>query len=126
LLLTQLSPDVLLSNPIAQPTLFFLPVLIEIWLFLIGWAISEVRSFCKHVPEEDPEYEYNYLFDILLWLGSTLFGLPIILIYLLWGLFTLALAATVTWMIYAIISTTGVIRVNLKAAEIRKKRFVRK
>ncbi|MFW9830212.1 MAG: hypothetical protein ACFFD8_00300 [Candidatus Thorarchaeota archaeon] len=108
-----------------QVTLFFLIILFEIWSLLIGWTISDIVLYCKHLPFDEPEYKQRYNFDFLLWLGSALFGVPIILMYLLWGLMVLSWAATTTWVIYIIISTTIILRLGKKSAQIRKKRFGR-
>ena len=123
LLLTQLPPDFLQNNFFVQITLFFLTILFEIWSLLIGWTISDIINFCKHVPYDGPEYKHSYNLDILLWLGSALFGVPILLMYLIWGLIILALAAAISWVIYIILSTAIILRLSLKSVEIRKKRF---
>lgn len=101
ILLTQL------SNPLhvlAQLTLFFLAAMMDLFLFLLTWTTISVIHFCEYAPIK--QIQHSSSFNWLLFLGLGLWGVAIVLMFLLWNLHYLAIASAVVWLLFCIAGFT--------------------
>jgi hypothetical protein len=90
LLVTRLpDPSILL----AQISLLFLTILLNLLTFLLGWVMTMRTIFCRYLPLK--KIKYSNVFNPLLFLSLSLWGISVILIYLLWSLTYLAIASTI-------------------------------
>lgn len=120
LFLTQL-PDP--TSVMSQITLFFLTLLFEFFLFLSAWQMSIIIScapsrvvYAAHAQVFRREVN---TFNLLMLLGFSLLGMSVMLMFLLWNLFYLALASCIVW-ILLILTAYRIIRKNI---EITRTRF---
>ena len=90
LLVTRLpDPSILL----AQISLLFLTILLNLLTFLLGWVMTMRTIFCRYLPLN--KIKYSNVFNPLLFLSLSLWGISVILIYLLWSLTYLAIVSTI-------------------------------
>lgn len=105
------------TSNMSQITLFFLTVLFEFFLFLSAWEMSTIIScaparivYSAHTSVFKREVA---TFSLLLFLGLILLGVSVVLMFLLWNLFYLALASCVVWVLF-ITTACNIIRKNIK------------
>ena len=90
LLVTRLpDPSILL----AQISLLFLTILLNLLTFLLGWVMTMRTVFCRYLPLK--KIKYSNVFNPLLFISLSLWGVSVILIYLLWNLTYLAIASAI-------------------------------
>jgi hypothetical protein len=108
-------PD--LTSGISQITLFFLTVLFEFFLFLSAWQMSIIVSCAptRIVHKAHVQFFRSELntFSMLMFLGLSLLGMSVMLMFLLWSLLYLALASSIVWILF-IITSYSIIRKNTK------------
>jgi len=81
----------------SQVTLFFLAVLFNFFLLLIGWGIVLGNYYIKNVP---PRTRGLIIYYSLLFLGLGLWGIALALIFFLWNLTYLAWASAFVSMLF--------------------------
>ena len=92
------------SSLISQLTLFFLVVLFDLCLFLLAWqTIIVVGTYNVRNPPAREKWELT-IFNLLLSMVFVLWGWSVVLMFLLWNLYYLALVSGVLWV--AVIVTT--------------------
>lgn len=87
-------PSVLL----AQISLLFLTIMLNLLQFLLGWVMTMRTIFCRYLPLKS--IRYSNIFNPLLFLCLCLWGLSVVLIYLLWNLTYLAVASAIVWIFF--------------------------
>jgi len=97
ILMTQL-PDP--SSILAQFTLFFFAVLFDLFLFSLTWTTISLIQFCEYVPFN--MFQHSNIFNWLLFSLFGVWGLAVVLMFLLWNLFYLALASGIVWTLLVI------------------------
>ena len=106
ILLYQL-PDA--SSLISQLTLFFLVVLFDLCLFLLAWqTVIVVGTYKVHNAPARAKWEL-VVFNLLLFIFFILWGWSVVLIFLLWNLYYLALLSSISW-VAVIVTTYAVMR----------------
>lgn len=90
------------SAILAQLSLYFLTLLLDLFIFLLGWVMIMRTIFCRYLPFKI--IRGSRIFNPLLFLCSCLWGVAVILIFFLWDLTYLALASAFTWILFIIIS----------------------
>jgi hypothetical protein len=105
-----------------QFTLFFLTVLFYLMLFVVFYSlvisIILVRDLLPKGTMPIAAKIYNIAYT-LIWV---VIGIPLILMFLLWNLYYLALAAAIVWILVIIIMISFVVRSGqIKIHEIRKR-----
>lgn len=80
---------------LSQFTLFFFTVLFDLFLFLLAWATTTLIRFCEHVPFN--MIQHSGILHWVLILSIGLWGVAVVLMFLLWNLIYLALASGVVW-----------------------------
>ena len=105
------------TNSLAQVTLFFLTILFEFFLFLSAWQMTIIIS-CAPARIVYAAYGHVFkkevaTFSLLMFVGLSLLGMSVMLMFLLWNLFYLAIASGVVW-IFFIIAAYSIIRKNIK------------
>jgi hypothetical protein len=110
ILLNQL-PDP--SSLMSQLTLLFLVVLFDLCLFLLAWQTIIVIGTYKirNAPARE-KWELT-VFNLLLFIFFILWGWSVVLMFLLWNLYYLALVSGVLW-VAVIVTTVAVMRASLK------------
>ena len=108
-------PD--LTSITSQMTLFFLTLLFEFFLFLSAWQMTIIIS-CAPTRIVYAAYGRVFkrevaTFSILMFIGFILWGMSVILMFLLWNLLYLALASFAVW-ILVIITNYRLIRKRIK------------
>ena len=99
ILVTRLpDPSVLL----AQVSLFFLTVMLNLLQFLLGWVMIMRTLFCRYLPLGD--IRHSEVFNPLLFTCLCLWGLSVVLIYLLFDLTYLAAASAGVWLFFIIVA----------------------
>jgi len=114
LFLNQL-PD--LTSLMSQTTLFLLTLIFEFFLFLLAWQMVIVIS-CAPARIVYAAYAKFFkreaaTFNLLMLLAFSLWGISVMLMFLLWNLLYLALASSIVWVV-VIIATYSIIRKNTK------------
>jgi hypothetical protein len=101
ILLNQLpDPSSIMSNI----TLLFLTILFNLLLFLLGWQILIVVGL-YNVRDPPPRGRLELtIFNFILLVVFLMWGSSLVLIYLLWNLYTLAVVSSVVWVFLSIIS----------------------
>jgi len=89
---------------IAQLSLLFLTIMLNILQFLLGWVIIMRTTYCRHLPLND--IKHSKIFNTLLFVALATWDLSVVLIYLLWGLTYLAITSAIIWLTIFIISYT--------------------
>ena len=87
-------PSVLL----AQISLLFLTIMLNLLQFLLGWVMIMRTIFCRYLPLKS--IEYSNVFNPLLFMCLCLWGLSVVLIYMLWNLTYLAIASAIVWIFF--------------------------
>lgn len=110
---------------LSQITLFFLTILFEFFLFLSAWQMTIIIS-CAPAHIVSAAYSDFFkrevaTFSWLMLLGLSLLGMSVMLMFLLWNLFYLALASSLVWILF-IIATYSIIRKNIKRTRARIER----
>ena len=105
------------TNSMSQITLFLLTLLFEFFLFLSAWQMTIIIS-CAPARIVYAAYGRVFrrevaTFSLLMFLGLSLFGMSVMLMFLLWNLFYLALASSVIWILF-VIAAYSIIRKNIK------------
>ena len=91
-------PSVLL----AQVSLLFLTIMLNLLQFLLGWVMIMRTIFCRYLPLRG--IEYSNVFNPLLFLCLCLWGLSVVLIYMLWNLTYLAVASAIIWIFFILLA----------------------
>ena len=91
-------PSVLL----AQISLLFLTIMLNLLQFLLGWVMIMRTMFCRYLPLES--IRYSNVFNPLLFLCLCLWGLSVVLIYMLWNLTYLAVASAIIWVFFILLA----------------------
>jgi hypothetical protein len=99
LLVTRLTDP---SDLISQISLLFLTVLLNLFIFLMGWVMTMRTIFCRYLPFKS--IRGSKVFNPLLFLAYCLWGVAVVLIFLLSNLIYLALASIIVWSTIVIIS----------------------
>jgi len=98
----------LLPNPssfLSQVTLCFLAFMFYLFEFFLFYAIYYLSYCVKAVPSEWKEKKTQRRILAWMWLLSlTVFGVAIVLMFLLWGLTYLALASGVMYALFTVLS----------------------
>jgi hypothetical protein len=115
LLVTQL-PDPSLF--IAQVILFFLALIFELLLLIIGWSFWYILYFCEYVPPMTGTAKFASLFAFAMY---QMFGIVIVLMFLLLNLAPLAFAAFLMWLIFLVLVYVFNYRPLTRFKETRKK-----
>ena len=89
---------------IAQLSLLFLTIMLNILQFLLGWVIIMRTRYCRYLPLND--IKHSKIFNTLLFLALATWNLSVVLIYLLWDLTYLAITAAIIWLTIFIVSYT--------------------
>lgn len=96
------------SAPLSQITLFLLTLLFEFFLFLSVWQISIIIS-CA--PSRIVYAAYSGVFrretgtfSILMFVGLSVLGMSVMLMFLLWNLLYLAIASCAVWIVVIVAS----------------------
>ena len=105
------------TSSLSQITLFLLTVLFEFFLFLSAWQMSIIIS-CAPARIVHAAYAQVFkrevaTFSLLMLLGLILLGMSVILMFLLWNLFYLALASSIVWVLF-ITAACSIIKKNIK------------
>ena len=113
-------PD--LTSVMSQATLFFLTLLFEFFLFLSAWQMTIIIG-CAPARIVYTAYGGVFkrevaTFSLLMFLGLSLLGMSVILMFLLWNLLYLALASGVVWIVF-IVTTSSIIRKSIKRTRVR-------
>ena len=110
------------TSGLSQITLFLLTLLFEFFLFLSAWQMSILIScaparivYAAHAQVFRREVA---TFSLLMFLGLSLLGMSVMLMFLLWNLFYLALASSVVWILF-IVTAYSIIRTNIKRTRAR-------
>jgi len=113
------------TSVMSQVTLFLLTLLFEFFLFLLAWQVTIVIG-CA--PDRIVYAAYGHIFrrevatfSLLMLLGFSLWGMSVMLMFLLWNLLYLALASCVVW-ILVIATNISIIRKNIKRTRARIER----
>ena len=100
-----------LQDPIslmAQFTLFFFAVMLDVFIFCMADSYQDVFHFCKNIPPYTKRRaRLNLVYDASIILG---FGGATILLFLLYNLAVLALAQTIAWSVMIAASYTVTIK----------------
>jgi hypothetical protein len=90
-------------------------VMLNIFIFYMGSFYTQVVALCKNVPcYSGRKSLFNIFSDISVMLGL---GGSTILLFLLWGLTYLALAQTVAWIVFAILTYKSLFKPFYKRKE---------
>ena len=89
---------------IAQLSLLFLTIMLNLLQFLLGWVIIMRTRYCRYLPLND--IKHSKIFNTLLFLALATWNLSVVLIYLLWDLTYLAITAAIIWLTVFIVSYT--------------------
>ena len=89
---------------IAQVSLLFLTIMLNILQFLLGWVIIMRTRYCRYLPLND--IKHSKIFNTLLFVALATWDLSVVLIYLLWNLTYLAITSAIIWLTIFIISYT--------------------
>jgi hypothetical protein len=89
---------------IAQLSLLFLTIMLNLLQFLLGWVIIMRTRYCRYLPLND--IKHSKIFNTLLFLALATWNLSVVLIYLLWDLTYLAITAAIIWLTIFIVSYT--------------------
>jgi len=89
---------------IAQLSLLFLTIMLNILQFLLGWVIIMRTRYCRYLPLND--IKHSKIFNTLLFVALATWDLSVVLIYLLWNLTYLAITSAIIWLTIFIISYT--------------------
>ena len=113
------------TSVMSQITLFFLTLLFEFFLFLLAWQMTIVIG-CAPARIVYTAYGHVFrrevaTFSMLMLLGFSLWGMSVMLMFMLWNLLYLALASCVVW-ILVIVTTYSIIRRNVKRTRARIER----
>jgi len=101
------------SSLISQVTLFFLVVLFDLCLFLLGWQITIViATYDVRKAPARAKWEL-VVFNLLLSIVFVLWGWSVVLIFLLRNVYFLALASGVLWGA-VIVTSRAAMRVSFK------------
>jgi hypothetical protein len=89
------------STVMAQFTLFFMALMLNTFILYMGMCYMAVVPLCKNVPSYSGKRNlFNILSDISVMVGL---GGSTVLLFLLWNLIYLAIAQTVTWILFSVI-----------------------
>lgn len=100
----------------SQLTLLFLVVLFDLCLFLLAWQTAIVVATYNAHNVSNPPARANWeltIFNLLLMIVFFLWGWSVVLMFLLWNLYYLALVAGVLW-VAVVVAAFAVIRMSLK------------
>ncbi len=101
ILLNQL-PDP--SSTMSNITLLFLTIIFDLLLFLLGWQLTIVIGLYD-VRDPPPHERWELTaFNVILLVVFGMWGTSLVLIYLLWNLYTLAIVSGVVWVFLSIVS----------------------
>lgn len=89
------------EQPLAQVTLFFLTVLFNLSISTLVDTLVTGIYYVRNVP---PFTRRIRFYNMRLMLIFYLFGIAIVLMFLLWSLFVLALASAITWALVVILN----------------------
>ena len=117
------------SAPLSQITLFLLTLLFEFFLFLSVWQISIIIS-CAPARIVGEAYSGFFrhetgTFSILMFIGLSVLGMSVMLMFLLWNLLYLAIASCAVWIV-VIIASYRIIQQNIKRVRMFNDQQVRK
>jgi hypothetical protein len=85
-------------------TLLFLTIIFELLLFLLGWQIT-IMIGLYDVRDPPPRERWELTaFNLILLVVFEMWGSSLVLIYLLWNLYTLAVVSGVIWFFLSIVS----------------------
>jgi hypothetical protein len=99
ILVTRLpDPSVLM----AQVSLFFLTVMLNLLQFLLGWVMFTRTLFCRYLPLSS--IKHSDIFNPLLFACLCMWGLSVVLIYLLFDLTYLAAASAGVWFFFILLA----------------------
>jgi len=97
------------SGLISQLTLLFLVVLFDFCVFLLAWqTVIVVGTYKVHNAPARAKWEL-VVFNLLLFIFFILWGWSVVLIFLLWNLYYLALLSSISW-VAVIVTTYAVMR----------------
>ncbi len=100
ILLNQLpDPGSIMSNI----TLLFLTIIFDLLLFLLGWQINIVIGLYD-VRDPPPRERWELTaFNVIMLVVFMMWGVSLVLIYLLWNLYTLAIVSGILWTLLNIV-----------------------
>ena len=102
ILITQLPNP---SSFLSQVTLGFLAFMFHMFEFLLFHALFYLRHAVKAVPPEWEQRKGERRFAMWLWLLSfTVWGIALVLMFLLWSLTYLALASGLMYMLFTVLT----------------------
>ena len=110
------------TSVMSQVTLFFLTLLFEFFLFLSAWQMTIIIS-CAPSRIVGTAYSRVFkrevaTFSMLMFIGLSLLGMSVMLMFLLWNLLYLALASCIVW-ISLIVTAYRIIRTNIENTRTR-------
>lgn len=110
------------TSGLSQTTLFLLTLLFEFFLFLSAWQMTILIS-CAPARIVSTAYGQVFrrevaTFSLLMFLGLSLLGMSVMLMFLLWNLLYLALASSVVWILF-IVAAYSIIRTSIKRTRAR-------
>ena len=110
------------TSSLSQITLFLLTLLFEFFLFLTAWQMTIIIS-CA--PPRIVAAAYGRVFrrevatfSMLMFIGLSLLGMSVMLMFLLWNLIYLAIASSIVWIV-VLITSYSIIRKNIKLTRAR-------
>jgi hypothetical protein len=116
------------TSSLSQITLFLLTLLFEFFLFLSVWQMTIIIG-CA--PDRIVYAAYGHVFkrevatfSMLMFLGLSLLGMSVMLMFMLWNLLYLALASSVVWILF-IVTAYSIIRTNIKRTRARINRVLK-
>ncbi len=110
ILLVQL-PDP--TSRISQVTLLFLAILFDLFVFLLAWQTTIVINLYKtRAPPPARKGIEIELFNWLMLAGFSLWGVSIILMFLLWNMVVIAVISGVVWILVVVFNFLLVMRLR--------------
>ena len=113
-------PD--LTSVMSQATLFLLTLVFEFFLFLLAWQMTIVIG-CAPARIVYAAYGHVFrrevaTFSMLMFIGLSLLGMSVMLMFLLWNLIYLALASSIVWIVF-LLTSYSIILQNIKRTRAR-------
>jgi len=87
---------------LVQISLLFLTVLLNLFIFLLGWVMTMRTVFCRYLPFKS--IKGSKIFNPLLFFTYCLWGVAVVLIFFLFNLIYLVLVSSIVWAIFASIA----------------------